>query len=77
MAQNEISKRAASVLTIAQHKFKQALKKEDIGARLPPVSVELSAQFIRDVDAVLRQNTSLNVQVSDYQAIDHLSSGAD
>ncbi|KAH7079501.1 hypothetical protein FB567DRAFT_449438, partial [Paraphoma chrysanthemicola] len=58
MAQNEISKRAASVLTIAQHKFKQALKKEDLEARLPPVSVELSSQFIADVDAVLKQNTS-------------------
>jgi hypothetical protein len=77
MAQNESSKRAASVLIIAQHKFKQALKKEDTDARSPPVSVELSAQFLSDLDAVLKQNTSVNVQVSDYKAIDHLSLGAD
>ncbi|KAF2025509.1 hypothetical protein EK21DRAFT_76254, partial [Setomelanomma holmii] len=58
MAQNETSKRAASVLAIAQHKFKQNLKREDNEARLPPVSVELSSQFLSDIDAVLRQNTS-------------------
>jgi histidinol dehydrogenase len=77
MAQNENSKRAASVLIIAQHKFKQALKKEDTEARSPPISVELSAQFLSDLDAVLKQNTPVNVQVSDYKAIDHLSVGAD
>lgn len=54
------------MLTIAQHKLKQALKREDNDARLPSVAVELSAQFISDLDAVLKQNTPVNVQVSDY-----------
>jgi hypothetical protein len=75
MAQNEASKRAASMLTIAQHKFKQVLKKEDNEARLPPVAVELSTLFLSDVDAVLKQNSPVNVQVSDYKAIDHFSWG--
>jgi hypothetical protein len=75
--QNENSKRAASVLIIAQHKFKQALKKEDTESRLPPVSVEMSAQFLSDLDAVLKQNTPVNVQVSDYKANDHVTLGAD
>jgi hypothetical protein len=67
MAQNDSSKRAASMLTIAQHKFKQALKKEDNDARLPSVAVELSAHFTSDLDAVLKQTSPVNVQVSDYQ----------
>jgi hypothetical protein len=75
MAQNDSSKRAASILTIAQHKFKQALKKEDNDARLPPVAIELSAQLINDIDAVLKQNTPVNVQVSDYHIFDQLLPG--
>jgi hypothetical protein len=70
MAQNESSKRAASMLTIAQHKFKQALKKEDTESRLPPVAVELSAQFLSDLNAAIRQNTPLNIQVSNDETID-------
>jgi hypothetical protein len=78
MAQNEASKRAASMMTIAQHKFKQALKKEDnYESRLPPVAVELSAQFLSDLDAILKQSTPVNVQVADYKAIDHFYLGAD
>jgi hypothetical protein len=77
MAQNDSAKRAASRLTIAQHKFKQALKKEDNENRLPPVDVALSAQFLADIVAVVEQNTPENVQVSDYKAIDHLCPGAD
>ena len=77
MAHNDSSKRVASMLAIAQHKLKQALKKEDSDARLPSVAVELSAQFINDLDAVLKQNTPVNVQVSDYQTFDRLSPGAD
>jgi hypothetical protein len=69
MAQNESSKRAASVLIIAQHKFKQALKKEDHD--------ELSAQFLSDLVAVHEQNTPANVQVSNYKAIGHVFQGAD
>jgi hypothetical protein len=76
MALNDSAKRAASRLTIAQHKFKQALKKEDIENRLPPVDIELSAQFLSDVAAVVEQSTPANVQVSDYKAIDHFSPGA-
>lgn len=64
MAQDESSKRAATVLAIAQHKLKQGLKKEDHEARLPFISLELSSQYISDIDAVLQQNTPANVQVS-------------
>ena len=77
MAQNDDAKRAITVLTIAQLRFKQALKKEDPEARLPQVAVEISTQFLSDIDAVLRQNTHVNIQVSNYEAIDHLSRGAD
>jgi hypothetical protein len=77
MAQNNDTKRAITVLTIAQLRFKQALKKEDAEARLPSVAVEISTQFFSDIDAVLRQNTRVNIQVSNYEAIDHLSRGAD
>jgi electron transfer flavoprotein alpha subunit len=77
MSKSDNSKRAASMLTIAQHKFKQALKKEDNQYHTPPVAIELSAQFLSDLDAVLKQNTPANVQVSDYKAIVHESVGAD
>ncbi|KAL5116608.1 hypothetical protein ACEQ8H_005486 [Pleosporales sp. CAS-2024a] len=75
MAQNEASKRAASALTIAQHKFKQALKKDDNHeSRLPPVAVELSAQFLSDVDTALRQNTPANVQKCTAWIVKHVAS---
>jgi hypothetical protein len=77
MAQNVEAKRATTVLTIAQLKFKQALKKEEQEARLPPVSVDASSQFFSDLDAVLKQNTRVNVQVSENKAIDHVYSGTD
>jgi hypothetical protein len=77
MAQDDEAKRATTILTIAQIKFKQALKKEEAEARLPPVSVEISSQFCSDIDAVLKQNTRVNVQVSNYEAIDHMYLGAD
>lgn len=77
MAQNDNSKRAATAMTIAQHKFKHSLKKEDNEARSPAVSVELTSQFLSDLDAALKQNTPANVQVSDYKAIDHFNPGAD
>lgn len=73
MAQNDEAKRANTVKTIAQLKFKQALKKEDHEARLPPVPVEACSQFFGSVDAALNQNTRVNVQVSEYHAIDHMS----
>jgi hypothetical protein len=77
MAQTDEAKRAITLLTIAQLRFKQALKKEDPEARLPSLSVEISTQFFSDIDAVLRQNTRVNIQVSNYEANDHLSLGAD
>ena len=69
MAQDDETKRATTVLTIAQLKFKQALKKEDPEARLPPVSVDASSQLFSGLDAVLKQNTRVNVQVSDYESV--------
>ncbi|KAJ4352912.1 hypothetical protein N0V95_003822 [Ascochyta clinopodiicola] len=47
MAQNDEVKRATTVITIAQLKLKQGLKKEDSEARLPPVSVEACSQFFK------------------------------
>jgi hypothetical protein len=66
MPLDENTKRAAASLTIAQQKFKQAHKKQDDESRLPSVAVEISAQFLSDVDAALRQNTPSNIQVSTY-----------
>lgn len=77
MAQDDDTKRANTVLTIAQLKFKQALKKEDQEAQLPPVAIDASSQLFSHVDAVLKQNTRVNVQVSEIHAIDHMSLGAD
>lgn len=77
MAQIDKAKRATTVLTIAQLKFKHALKKEEQEARLPPVSVDASSEFFSHVDAVLKQNTRVNVQVSDYHTIEHTYLGAD
>lgn len=70
MAQNDDAGRAKTVITIAQLKFKQALKKEELDAHLPPVSIEASTQFFSHLDAVFTQNTAVNVQVSDYNATD-------
>lgn len=77
MAQSDEARRASTAKTIAQLKVKQALKKEDPEARLPPVTAEACSHFFSDVDAALQQNTRVNVQVSTYHAIDHLSLGAD
>ena len=65
MAPNDDAKRANTVVTIAQLRFKQNLKKEDPGAGLAPVPVETSAQLFNAVDAVLAQNTPVNIQVSE------------
>jgi len=76
MAPNsDAEKRALTVLTISQIKFKQAMKKEDTEVRLPPVSVEVSSQLFSCIGAVLQQNTRVNVQVSNFDAIDHVSPG--
>jgi hypothetical protein len=77
MATNDDVKRATSVLTIAQIKFKQAMKRTDTEDRLPPISVEVSSQLFSNIDAVLKQNTRVNIQVSNYKAIDRMSPGAD
>lgn len=76
MAPNDDVKRATSVLTIAQIKFKQAMKKTDTEDRLP-IPVEVSSQLFSNIDAVLKQNTRVNIQVSNYKAIDRMSLGAD
>lgn len=65
MTQTDDAKRATTVITIAQLKFKQGLKKEDPEARLPPVSMEDCSQLFSAIDAVLAQNTPVNIQVSD------------
>jgi len=78
MAQNDAVKRAETGMTIAKFKFKQALKKDDSSeSRLPPVAIELSAQFLSDLDAVSKQSTPANVQVSEHTTIDHFSPGTD
>jgi hypothetical protein len=77
MATNDDVKRATSVLTIAQIKFQQAMKRTDTEDRLPPISVEVSSQLFSNIDAVLKQNTRVNIQVSNYKAIDRMSPGAD
>lgn len=65
MAQTDSAKRATTAITIAQLKFKQGLKKEEPEARLPPVPVETCSQLFGAIDAVLVQNTPVNIQVSD------------
>lgn len=65
MAQNDDAKRATTVITIAQLKLRQGLKKEEPEARLPPVSVETCSHLFSALDAVLAQNTAVNIQVSD------------
>lgn len=65
MAISDELKRAETGLRIAQLRFKTALKREDESRHgLPPVSMESSSAFCRNLDAVLHQNTTDNVQVS-------------
>lgn len=78
MAQDtEAQRRTKFESAIAQIKFKQSLKKEEQEALLPPISLEDSAQFCVDLDAVLQRNTPVNVQVSNYKANDRMFRGAD
>ncbi|KAF1967485.1 hypothetical protein BU23DRAFT_542802 [Bimuria novae-zelandiae CBS 107.79] len=64
MATSESIKRAETGLKIAQLKFKQALKREDNARQaLPSVPLESSISFCDYVDAVLRRNTTDNVQI--------------
>ncbi|KAA8618025.1 hypothetical protein A1F94_013079 [Pyrenophora tritici-repentis] len=72
---NDVEKRALSMLTISQIKFREAMKKEDTEARLPPISVEVSSQLFSCIGAVLQQNTRVNVQVSNFEIIDHMDPG--
>ena len=65
MVQNDDAKRATTVITIAQLKMKQGLKKEEPEAHLPPISVETCSDLFSAIDAVLAQNTPVNIQVSD------------
>lgn len=74
MGQADDAKRAITAITIAQLKFKQGVKKEDSDAGLAPVPVESCSHFFRALDAVLAQNTPVNIQVSDCNAtIDYRS----
>ncbi|KAF1847932.1 uncharacterized protein K460DRAFT_363942 [Cucurbitaria berberidis CBS 394.84] len=73
MAQPDEARRATTILTIAQLKFKQALKKEQHEARLPPVSVEASSHFLSDLDAVLKQNTPVHVQKCTEWIVKHIA----
>ncbi|KAH9882520.1 hypothetical protein J1614_000756 [Plenodomus biglobosus] len=73
MAQNDDAKRANTVLTIAQLKFKQVLKKEDHEARLPPVALDASSQFFSNIDAVFKQNTRVNVQKCTEWIVKHIA----
>jgi hypothetical protein len=63
MAPNDANKRKDN-LTIAQIKFKQAMKKPDAEDHAPPVAFEISSQLFNHIDAVLEQNTPINIQVS-------------
>lgn len=65
MAQNDDAKRANTAITIAQLKFKQNLKREEPEARLPPLPVDTCSQLFSAIDAVLAQDTPVNIQVSD------------
>ncbi|KAF3034483.1 hypothetical protein E8E12_002590 [Didymella heteroderae] len=73
MAQNDDAKRANTVITIAQLKFKQNLKKEEPEARLPPVPVDACSQLFRALDAVLAQNTSVNIQKCTEWIVQHIA----
>lgn len=65
MAQADEAKRATTAITIAQLKFKQRVKTGDLEARLAPILAESCSQFFSALDAVLAQNTHVNIQVSD------------
>ncbi|CAN9119627.1 unnamed protein product [Alternaria alternata] len=72
MAPNDDVKRATSVLTIAQIKFKQAMKKTDTEDRLP-IPVEVSSQLFSNIDAVLKQNTRVNIQKCTEWIVKHVA----
>ncbi|CAO2647259.1 Nn.00g081810.m01.CDS01 [Neocucurbitaria sp. VM-36] len=73
MARSDEAKRATTVLTIAQLKFKQAVKKEQHEAHLQPVSIEGSTHFFSLVDAVLTRNTSMHIQKCTEWAVKHIT----
>ena len=76
MAPNDDAKRKSG-LTIAQVKFKQAMKDPDAEDCSAPIAVEISSQLFNHVDAVLQQNSPINIQVSSYKTVNHISPGAD
>ncbi|KAH6638766.1 hypothetical protein C7974DRAFT_387263 [Boeremia exigua] len=73
MAQSNDAKRATTVITIAQLKFKQGVKKAETEARLPPVSVESCSQLFGAIDAVLAQNTPVNIQTCTEWIVKHMA----
>jgi hypothetical protein len=73
MAQNDEARRA--ILIDAQQEFKDALnalKKEDLEARMPVNSTLL----FKNIDAVLEQNTHVNIQVSNHETNNHMYLGS-
>ncbi|KAJ4988588.1 hypothetical protein SVAN01_05879 [Stagonosporopsis vannaccii] len=73
MAQADDAKRTSTAITIAQLKFKQGVKKEDLEARLPPVPVESCSNFFSALDAVLAQNTPVNIQTCTEWIVKHIA----
>ncbi|KAJ4401049.1 hypothetical protein N0V91_008189 [Didymella pomorum] len=73
MAQNDDAKRANTAITIAQLKFKQNLKKEEPETRLPPIPVDTCSQFFSAIDAVLAQNTPVNIQKCTEWIVKHIA----
>lgn len=71
MSNSDSQKRAEADLRIAQIKFQQALKREESARDAPPpVSLNASTRFFDNVQAMLEQNTTENVQVSTKSGID-------
>ncbi|KAJ8113503.1 hypothetical protein OPT61_g4378 [Boeremia exigua] len=73
MAQNDDAKRATTVITIAQLKFKQGVKKEEPEAGLSAVPVESCSHLFSAVDAVLAQNTPVNIQTCTEWIVKHIA----
>ncbi|KAH6882896.1 hypothetical protein BKA58DRAFT_329969 [Alternaria rosae] len=72
MAPNDDAKRKSG-LTIAQVKFKQAMKDSDAEDRSAPIAVEISSQLFNHVDAVLQQNSPINIQKCTEWIVKHVA----
>ncbi|KAI4646764.1 hypothetical protein J4E93_004987 [Alternaria ventricosa] len=72
MAPNDDAKRKSG-LTIAQVKFKQAMKDSDAEDRSAPIAVEISSQLFNHIDAVLQQNSPINIQKCTEWIVKHVA----